>query len=114
MIITAQIEDANILIEDHGILTLQLFIKTSEGWSTALGGMYLDYMSEDGKRHSYPHTSELIRSILEVLDVHKWSEVKGKYIRVETTECASITKMGHIVENKWFDFKEFYNSKKEG
>ena len=46
MIINAKIRSADIYIEDHGILTFSIYVDTSEGWSTGIGQLYLDWTED--------------------------------------------------------------------
>lgn len=56
---------------------------------------------------------EAISKVLEVVGVDKWEDLPGKYIRFEDNGSI-ITKIGNIIEEKWFDIREFFgNLKKE-
>lgn len=51
---------------------------------------------------------EAISKIL-VVGVDKWEDLPGKYIRIEYNGLGStVTKIGNIIEEKWFDLKEFF------
>lgn len=108
MIINAKIRSADIYIEDHGILTFSIYVDTSEGWSTGIGQLYLDW-SEDGKKNiPAPYTSTILRAILDVVGVSSWKELPGKYIRIDDNDKhnSPIYKIGNILSNKWIDLSE--------
>ena len=52
---------------------------------------------------------EAISKILEVVGVDEWEDLPGKYIRIEYKGLGStVTKIGNIIEGKWFDLNEFF------
>lgn len=52
---------------------------------------------------------ESISELLDVVGVDKWEDLPGKYIRFEDNgRSSSITKIGNIIEDKWFDLEEFF------
>lgn len=106
MILNAKITDADIVIEDHDILTFAIAIKTSAGWSTNIGYFYLDW-TEDEEKVPAPYTSKVIRAILETVGVRRWSDLVGKYIRVDDNDLhnSSITKIANIIEDNWIDLR---------
>ena len=51
---------------------------------------------------------------MDVVGVSRFSEMKNKYIRVETEGWGdTIHKIGNIIEDKWFDYHEFYKKERE-
>ena len=107
MILNAKIKSADIYIEDHDILTFSIFVETSAGWSVGIGNYSLDY-TKNNKRIPEKNTATIIREILEVVGVRSWSDLPGKYIRLDDNDRhnSSITKIGHIVEDRWIDISE--------
>ena len=106
MILNAKITSADIFIEDHDILTFTIGIETSAGWSTNIGYFYLDWTKDEG-RVSAPYTSKVIRSILETVGVRSWSDLVGKYIRVDDNDLhnSSITKIANLMKDNWIDLR---------
>lgn len=105
----AIIEDASIFIEDHGILTAYLYLDYG-GSGQGFGGHAL-HLPKD-----YTHFTEsknfaghFIRRSLEIADVEKWAQLKGKAIRVKA-DHGKVHAIGHILKEDWFnpsyDFKE--------
>lgn len=48
-------------------------------------------------------------NIMNVVGVHKWEDLKGKYCRIKTEGWGStVSVIGNIIENKWFDMKKFF------
>ena len=48
---------------------------------------------------------EIIKSILDVVDVEEWEDLPGKHVRVKA-EHTKVHAIGNILEDKWFDPKE--------
>lgn len=106
MILNAKITSADIFIEDHDILTFAIGIETSAGWSTNIGCFYLDW-TKDEERVPAPYTSKVIRAILETVGVRSWSDLVGKYIRIDDNDLhnSSITKIANLMKDNWIDFR---------
>ena len=100
--------------EDHGIFTCNLCIEGA-GWGCWYGGYALDeYDKDKNKRVGSAVGLSAIIQLLETLEVDEWEELKGQYVRVELTDpFGKITKIGHLIKNKWFSFEEFFNGEKE-
>lgn len=108
----AIITSADLSMRDHGVLTLSLAIK-GEGWGVVLGGHVLGHGYLGAKQfNGSPKGIEEIMRIMDVVGVDQFSDLKGKYIRVENEGWGStIKKFGNIIEDKWFDYEEFYSKK---
>lgn len=106
MILNAKITSADIFIEDHDILTFAIGIETSAGWSTSIGCFYLDW-TKDEERVPAPYTSKVIRSILETVGVRSWSDLVGKYIRIDDNDKfnSAITKIANLMKDNWIDLR---------
>lgn len=86
----AIIINAEILIEDNGILSLKLDL--DYGHSRQSFGMY------DNRED----LSFFVKRIFETLNVFEWSNVKGQHIRVISV-FAKVHAIGHFIEDKWFE-----------
>lgn len=86
----AIIHSADILIDDHGLLTCWLDLRYG-GSGQGFGGYALDNIT--GAR--------FIRRILDTVGVTKWRDLAGKAIRVQN-DLGKVYAIGHIVENRWF------------
>lgn len=113
-ICNARIESTMFGREDHGIMTWMIFI-SSGAFSCGVGGYALDSYDKDTKTRVFRAESmESVSKVLEVVGVDKWEDLPGKYIRFEDNGWGStITKIGNIIEDKWFDMKEFFGKVKD-
>ena len=95
--------------EDHGIMTFMIYIG-ADSFNCCVGGYCLDeFDSATQTRVFRAESMEAISKILEVVGVDKWEDLPGKYIRIEYNGLGStVTKIGNIIEEKWFDLKEFF------
>ena len=109
MISNARIRSTMLGREDHGIMTFMIYIDASN-FSGGIGGFCLDEYSNDIKARVFRAESmEAISEILDVVGVDKWEDLPGKYIRFEDSGWNStITKIGNIINDKWFDMKKFF------
>lgn len=107
----AKIISVDLSMEDHGVLTLRLVLKGA-GWGTVLGGYVMGkgYVGADEFTGSAKGIEEIMR-IMDTVGVSSFNDMEGKYVRVVLGSCGdTITKIGNIIENKWFDYKEFYGA----
>lgn len=109
MISNARITSTMLGREDHGIMTFMIYIDACN-ISCGIGGFCLDEYSNDIKARIFRVESmEAISEILDVVGVDKWEDLPGKYIRFEDNGWGStITKIGNIINDKWFDMREFF------
>ena len=74
------------------------------------------YIDADGFSCGFARTfkaesMEFISKILDVVGVNNWEDLSGKYIRYEDDGRGSgITKIGNIIDDKWFDIEEFFGN----
>lgn len=96
----AVIESASISSDDHGVLTAWLFLDYG-GAGQGFGGIVL-YVPNTFRKHQINSPAgHFIWRVMEVAGVTKWSELKGKTVRVDA-EMNSVKGIGHIVKNDWF------------
>lgn len=95
--------------EDHGLMTFMIYI-TADGFTCGVGGYCLDDFDPATQTRVFRAESmEAISKVLEVVGVDKWEDLPGKYIRFEDNgRSSTVTKIGNIIEEKWFDLKEFF------
>lgn len=95
--------------ENHGIMTFMIYID-ADGFSCGVGGYGLDEFNPATQTRVFQAESmEVISKVLEVVGVNKWEDLPGKYIRFEDNgRSSTVTKIGNIIEEKWFDMKEFF------
>lgn len=105
----AVITNAELTIEDHGLLTAWLTLDYG-GAGQGFGGYGL-YLPKGFKFHALASPAgHWIFRVLEVAGVEKWSRLVGKTVRVRC-EHTKVHAIGHIVKDDWFepsaDFKSF-------
>ena len=106
----AVIESAEIVSDDHGLLSA--WIHLNYGGSGQGFGGYSLYLPKSFTHHdpaSPNYAGHFIWRVMEIADVTKWSQLKGKTIRVKCN-WSSVESIGHIVKDDWFnpaeDFKQ--------
>ena len=101
MILNAKITSAEIFIEDHGLLTFCLYVDTSAGWSTGVGMFDLKGCA---------NIDSLLRDILDLVGVTRWSDLKGKYIRIDDNNRwnSTVTMIGNLMEDNWIDLRSYF------
>ena len=98
--------------EDHGCLTAYIFVEGA-GWGGGMGGYCLDHWcSEVGHYDSFDGYGAIIE-LMKTLEVDKWEDLKGKYVRAHINEHNTIDRIGHLMKDKWFSFKEYVEKVKE-
>ena len=51
---------------------------------------------------------------MKTLEVESWEDIKGNFVRVETDGWGGkIIRIGHLMKDKWFSFKEYFDVVKE-
>ena len=96
----AVIESAEITMEDRGFLDCWLTLDYG-GTGQGFGGYSL-YLPKSFCHHQVLSVAghHLFR-IMQIAGVEKWSQLKGRTIRVEGS-FSEIKRVGHIVKNDWY------------
>ena len=97
----AKITNTHLGFEDHGILTAYIAIQ-GDHWGQSFGGYGLSPSNGN-------HMAVFINETLKTVGVEKWEDLKDKPIRVDH-EFNNLKAIGHIIEDKWFNIKEKFNS----
>jgi hypothetical protein len=96
----AIITDASLNSDDHGCLSAWLTL--DYGGSCQGFGGYALYLPKSYKHHAVMSTAgHFIWRTMEVAGVTKWSDLKGKTIRVRASH-SGVEAIGHIVKDDWF------------
>ena len=96
----AVITSAEIRNDDHGLLTAWLHLEYDSG-GQGFGGLAL-YLPKSYTHHSIEsYAGHWIWRVMEIAEVSKWSELKGKTIRVRHN-MSTIWEIGHIIKEDWF------------
>lgn len=109
-ILNAKIASTVLGTEDHGVMTCYITLEGA-GWGCSYGGYVLDNWDESRKRRvGSAEGLDAIMTLMETLEVRKWEDIKGQYVRCETTGWGgNVTKIGHLLKDKWFSFEEFFS-----
>lgn len=108
----AIIESAVIDTGDRGLLTAWLFLDYG-GSGQGFGGYSL-YLPKDYKHHTNKgdFAGHFIFRCMQIAGVEKWSDLKGKTIRVKATN-GGVEAIGHIVKDDWFNPSEDFAKMRE-
>lgn len=108
-----QITNVSLSMADHGCLTYMLTL-VGDGIGVGFGGYCLG--------HGYLGASEFdadgkglvaMMKIMDVVGVERWEDLKGKHVRVNDDGWGgTVYVIGNIIEDKWFDQKEFFGGGK--
>ena len=112
-ITNAQITDVSLTMADHGCLTYWLTLEWSCGvgyGGYCLGHGYLGAKEFDAS----PKGLEAMMRIMDTVGVERWEDLKGKYVRfVDHGLGSSVDTIGNIIEDKWFNQREFFANSTE-
>lgn len=101
----AKITDVSLEIGDHCCLTFSIALK-GLGWGASFGGYNLTFFNGTSFEGSEKGLEALTR-IIDVVGVSKWEDIKGHYVRVKQ-EDRLVVGIGNIIEDKWFESREFF------
>lgn len=108
----AVIESAEITTGEKNILDAWLYLDYG-GAGQGFGG-YALYLPKSFTHHKLESVAgHYIFRILEIAGVEKWSQLKGKTIRVRGTD-SGIEAIGHIVKDDWFCPKSDFSTLEKG
>ena len=109
-VVNMKITRTSITMEDHGCLTFYIYL---EGASTGVcyGGYNIGrgYLGAD-KFEGFGQGLEAMMHIMDVVGVEKWEDLPGKYVRMVDPGLGGIVNtIGNIIQDKWFNIKEFFS-----
>lgn len=110
-IVNAEITGTKLGYEDHGIFTFTIDLKLSNPVAyISIGGYALDGYDTKLERTTFcAEGLEAIASILKVVGVDNWEDLKGKYIRVKSRGWGgTIDEIGNLMEDNWFNLKNYF------
>jgi len=98
----ALIESVSINTGDRGLLTAYLHL-IYDGGGQGFGGhaLYLPPSFANHKNNK-PIAGHFIFRCMEIADVEKWEDLKGKPIRVKAT-WDKVESIGHFLKDEWFN-----------
>jgi hypothetical protein len=99
---------------EHGIMTFMIFLDMGGKGSQGAGGYGLDLHAPNryGLRPGTKMAVPLLRAILELVGVQHWEDLSGEYVRVRAAH-EKVHAIGHVMNDEWIDFDEFYNKCEE-
>lgn len=108
----AQIKSTMLGREDHGIMTFMIFVEWGGGIGCGIGGYALDEYNKETKTRVFcAESMEAVSKILETVGVETWEQLPGKYIRIKEKGWGeTIDEIGNLMEDKWFNLREFFTS----
>ena len=119
------ITNTRITMEDHGTLSFYITVEGA-GMGVNLGGYCIGSGHLGAKEFSAESGSGLVAmmNIMNVVGVHKWEDLRGKYCRIKFEDMDStVNTIGNIIKDQWFDMRKFFeeysdkqvkNEKREG
>jgi len=108
-----RITSTSISMADHGVLCISFGVR-GDGWGCSIG-QYMNGVGHLGAKEWKGNGSAIVAmmKIMDTVGVTKWEDLPGKFIRVKTNGWGStIDEIGNIIEDKWFNLREFYATDK--
>ena len=110
----ARITDATIQFERGFALTVWVFVEMEVGHQGfggfVLGGNPFDKSATCAKHEDSKNlAADMIGGVMAVADVEKWTDLKGKVVRVEHDSdqwSGNIVAIGHAFKERWYRPKE--------
>lgn len=108
-ILNAKITSVSITMADHGCLTFRVTLEGS-GWGVNVGGYCIGHGYLGAEKFDATGLGlEAMMRIMDTVGVSRWEDLKGQYVRAETDGWGgTVTKIGNILKDKWFDVDEFF------
>ena len=101
-ILNARIKSTKLGIQE-GLFTAWLSFE-GRSWGCVFGGISFDsYCQYKDEREPVAIGAKWIAAVLKTLGVNLWEDLDGKYCRVEIDSEGNIKRIGHIIEDQWFD-----------
>lgn len=110
-IVNAQITDT-MLGMNHGCLTAFLTLE-SDKLTVCSGGYVLDHWGRKPGEYSSLDGFGAIIELMKTVGVEQWEDLKGKYVRVMFDTTGQVTRIGNLIQDKWFSWKEYFAEAKE-
>lgn len=112
-ILNAKITSTSLGTVDHGFMTCYLQLE-GDGWGCTYGGYSLDtWDAKKQRRVGVSAGLDAVMVLMNTLEVDRWEDLAGKYVRCETHGWGGkITKVGHLIKDRWFSFEEYFRDAK--
>lgn len=113
-ILNAKITNVSITMADHGCLTFWVTLDGG-GWGVSVGGYCIGhgYLGAENFDSTGLGLEAMMR-IMDTVGVSRWEDLKGQYVRAEVEGLGgTVTKIGNILKDKWFDVDEFFKKNRK-
>lgn len=98
-----KIKGTNLGLENNDIMSLDIYLE-SDGWGASFGSYRMDGA----------YGMACLRELLETLEVSKYEDLKGMYVRcIDTGLGGRCLAIGHLLKDRWFSFEAFFNAHKD-
>jgi len=109
----ARITSTMLGVEDFNVMSFSLNLDYGDGAHQNAGGYALDTpIRKDGEFIRRVGTAEglsLIMDILDLVEVGKWEDLKGKPIRVRC-DHSHVTAIGHFLKDRWIVLDTYFTT----
>lgn len=111
-ILNARITGVTLTMADHGCLTFYIFVDACH-LNGGIGGYCIGSGYLGAKEFSANGNGlEAMMNIMNVVGVSRWEDLQDKYCRVKYNSLGEgFQEIGNIIEDKWFNLKDFFKSK---
>lgn len=110
-ILNGVIKNVSLTMADLGCLTSYITVEGG-GFGASLGGYCLGhgYLGSDHFDASGKGLESIMR-VMDVVGVERYEELKGRYVRIASKGLGStVSIIGNILNDKWFDYKQFFSA----
>ena len=109
----AKITGGSISMSDHGCLTFSISLDGG-CWGICIGNYVIGHGALKSKYWDSSGAGLVcLMKIMDTVGVETWEDLTGKYIRVVSNGWGqTISKIGNILHDKWFDMAEFFENAK--
>lgn len=111
LIKNGKITHVSLSMADYACLVFNITIK-GDYWGCGIGNYAIGHGYVGAKIWTANGNGLIaMMKIMDVVGVSKWEDLEGQYVRVEfdnPTGAAKIIKIGNIIDNKWFNIREFF------
>ncbi len=109
----AKITHVSLSMADHGCLVYGLTLNAGS-WACVYGGHCIGHGYLGAEEFSASANGlEAMMRIMDVVGVERWEDLNGRYVCIIDPGLGGIvTTIGNIIEDKWFNQKDFFSKGK--
>ena len=99
----AIIDSTTITVDDLGLLSARLMLDFGSGGLQEFGSDSAFVMPKTFGCGTMEYAAgHFIRRVMQIADVERWDQLKGRAVRTTTWDDQRIKGIGHIVRDDWF------------